>query len=103
MLTAFLAILCIILIVLLGVSLYYNYKLGKIILQVEDIVEESLDEIDQIYGRISKILEIPVFFDSIEVRQVISDIDETRQVILKIANNLSNVTKDEDDTQEKDE
>lgn len=103
MLTAFLAILCIILTVLLSVSLYYNYKIGKIILQMEDVIEESLDEIDQIYASISKILDIPVFFDSIEVRQVISDIDQTRQIILKIANNLANVTKDEDDTQEKDE
>lgn len=103
MLTAFLAILCIILIVLLSVSLYYNYKIGKIVLQVEDVIEESLDEIDQIYASISKILDIPVFFDSIEVRQVISDIDQARQIILKIANNLANVTKDEDDTQEKDE
>ena len=103
MLTACLAITCIILLILLGLSVYLNYKIGKIMLKVEDAIESSLDEIDQIYGRITKILEIPVFFDSIEVRQVISDIDETRQIILKIANNISNVTQDEDDTQEKDE
>lgn len=103
MLTAFLAIACIILLVLLGLSAYFNYKLGKIMLRTEDTIENALDELDQIYGRISKILDIPVFFDSIEVRQVISDIEETRRIILKIANNLSNVTQDEDDTQEKDE
>lgn len=103
MLTAFLAITCVVLIIALGVSAYLNYKLGKIILRLEDVIEESLDEIDQIYASISKILEIPVFFDSIEVRQVISDIDNARQIILKIASSISSVTKDEDDTQEKDE
>ena len=103
MLTAFLAITCVVLLIVLGVSAYLNYKLGKIILRLEDVIEDSLDEIDQIYASISKILEIPVFFDSIEVRKVISDIDNARQIILKIASNISSVTKDEDDTQEKDE
>ena len=99
MVTAVLAIMCLILLVLLSFSVFFNYKLGKIILQMEDAIEDSLDEIDQIYGRIVKILEIPVFFDSVEVRQVIADIENTRDVVLKIANNLSNATKDEDDTQ----
>lgn len=99
MVTAVLAIMCLILLVLLSFSAFFNYKLGKIILQMEDAIEDSLDEIDQIYGRIVKILEIPVFFDSVEVRQVIADIENTRDVVLKIANNLSNATKDEDDTQ----
>lgn len=99
MVSAILAIICIILFILLGISAFLNYKLGKIILQMEDAIEDSLDEIDQIYGRIVKILEIPVFFDSVEVRQVISDIENTRDVVLKIANNLYSATKDEDDTQ----
>ena len=99
MVTATLAIICIILLILLGISAFLNYRLGKTVLQVQDAIEESLDEIDQIYVRISKILEIPVFFDSIEVRQVISDIENTRDIVLKIANNLSNSVKDEDDTQ----
>ncbi len=99
MVTATLAIICIILLILLGISAFLNYKLGKIVLQVQDAIEESLDEIDQIYARIAKILEIPVFFDSIEVRQVIADIENTRDVVLKIANNLSSSVKDEDDTQ----
>ena len=99
MITTLLAISCSILLILLGYSAFLNYRLGKIILQMEDAIEASLDEIDQIYGRIAKILEIPVFFDSVEVRQVISDIENTRDVVLKIANNLYSATKDEDDTQ----
>lgn len=100
MITAIVAIAFIILLSVLGGSIYLNYKLGKTMLIFQDKIEISLDELDQIYGRISKILDIPVFFDSVEVRQVIADIDNARNVVLKIADSLSNVTKDEDDTQE---
>lgn len=100
MITAIVVIAFIILLSALGSSIYLNYKLGKTMLRIQDNIEISLDELDQIYGRISKILDIPVFFDSIEVRQVIADINNARNVVLKIADNLSNVTKDEDDTQE---
>lgn len=100
MITAIVAIAFIILLSVLGGSIYLNYKLGKTMLRIQDNIEISLDELDQIYGRISKILDIPVFFDSVEVRQVIADIDNARNVVLKIADSLSNVTKDEDDTQE---
>lgn len=100
MITAIVAIAFIILLSVLGGSIYLNYTLGKTMLRIQDKIEISLDELDQIYGRISKILDIPVFFDSVEVRQVIADIDNARNVVLKIADSLSNVTKDEDDTQE---
>lgn len=100
MINAIVVIAFIILLSALGGSIYLNYKLGKTMLRIQDNIEISLDELDQIYGRISKILDIPVFFDSIEVRQVIADINNARNVVLKIADNLSNVTKDEDDTQE---
>lgn len=100
MINAIVVIAFIILLSALGISIYLNYKLGKTMLRIQDNIEISLDELDQIYGRISKILDIPVFFDSIEVRQVIADINNARNVVLKIADNLSNVTKDEDDTQE---
>ena len=36
-----------------------------------------------------KLLQKPVFFDSLEVRQVISDIRDCHQAILKIANKLT--------------
>lgn len=100
MINAIVVIAFIILLSALGISIYLNYKLGKTMLRIQDNIEISLEELDQIYGRISKILDIPVFFDSIEVRQVIADINNARNVVLKIADNLSNVTKDEDDTQE---
>jgi hypothetical protein len=94
--------LLIILVVALSVSLYYNYKFGRIIIEVEDTVEDSLDLLDKNYEKLSKILEIPVFFDSVEVRQVIAEIDDARGTILKIANALTKSVGSEDGTQEKD-
>ncbi len=102
MLIAFLIMTCLILAVLLTISVYYNYKLGKIIINIEDTLESSLDELDAVYGRIARILEIPVFFDSVEVRQVIADIEVAQQTILKIAGALTQTLRDDDDTQEKD-
>jgi len=102
MLTAFLIITCLILTVLLAISVYYNYKFGKIIINIEDTLESSLDELDAVYGRISNILEIPVFFDSVEVRQVIADIEVAQKTILKIAGSLTQTLRDDDDTQEED-
>ena len=71
-------------------SIYFNIKFGMTILKFEDTVEECLDIIDERYRSISKVLEIPIFFDSVEVRQVVNDISATRDAILIIANNLSN-------------
>ena len=76
---------------LLSASIYLNVKMGLTILKIEDSIEESLDIIDERYESISKILEIPIFFDSVEVRQVVEDIRRTKVSLLKIANSLSNV------------
>ncbi len=88
----FLAIIVAISVSLLCVSIYFNIKLGITILRFEDSVEECLDVIDERYRSISKVLEIPIFFDSVEVRQVVNDISATRDAILIIANSLSNST-----------
>ena len=87
----FFLVLSIILASILSYSVYMNIKLGMTILMFEDSIEESLDIIDERYRSISKILELPVFFDSVEVRQVVNDIAITRDSLLKIANNISNV------------
>jgi hypothetical protein len=75
---------------LLGISVYFNVRFGIIILRIQDVIEDSLDELDQRYAIFGKILEKPVFFDSVEVRQVIHEIRESQALILKIASSLSN-------------
>ena len=81
----FIILLC----VLLGVSLRYNIKFGLTILRVEDAIEESLDLLDIKYMSLSKILEKPIFFDSIEVRQTVDEIRATQELVLYIANRLA--------------
>jgi hypothetical protein len=75
----------------LAVSLYYLYKFGRIILKIEDSLEESLDLLDERYRSISKILEIPLFYDSPEIKKVVEDVSACREVILKVANSIAKV------------
>jgi|19_taG_2_1085344.scaffolds.fasta_scaffold182197_2 hypothetical protein len=81
--------------VMLSVSLYFNVKHGLIIIRVQDQIEDSLDILDSKYASISDILERPVFFDSLEVRQVINDISSSRDAILFIAKSLSAIEEKE--------
>jgi hypothetical protein len=87
------SILGIVIFTILTISIVLNYRLGMIILNVQDSIEQSLDILDERYESMSKILEIPIFFDSVEVRQVVDDIRVSRDSILKIANSLVSVDK----------
>jgi len=78
-----------ILLILLIMSLFYLYKFTTIILNLEVGIEKCLDILDERYQTMTKILEIPIFFDSIEVRQVIDNIRKSRDAILVIANILT--------------
>ena len=73
------------------VSIYYNYKFARIILKIEDAVEQSLDNLDEKYASIQKVLDTPLFFDSPQVRQVIQDITESRNAVLHVANQLMDI------------
>jgi hypothetical protein len=75
----------------LAISLYYVIKFSLIIIRVEDAIEESLDIIDERYRSISGILEIPIFYDSPQIRQVVSDIKITRDTLLLIANKFASI------------
>lgn len=81
----------VVLIALLSVSLYYLVKFSLIILKVEDAIEETLDVLDERYRSISKILEIPLFYDSPQIRQVIQDVKSTRDSLLLIANRFASI------------
>jgi len=92
-LTWFLISLSSFLFLLLCFSLYYNYKFGVILLNLEDGIENALDVLDEKYLSISKILNRPVFFDSVEIRQVIRDIKASRESVLYVANILGSIDK----------
>tara|TARA_B100000674_G_scaffold489863_1_gene504569 strand:+ start:918 stop:1136 length:219 start_codon:yes stop_codon:yes gene_type:complete len=59
-----------------------------VILRVQDVLEESLDILDERYGSITEILDRPLFYDSPEVRKVLEDIRVTRNAVHTIARSL---------------
>jgi hypothetical protein len=83
--------LLIVLITTLSVSVYYNYKHGILIIKTAEEIEDALDVLDEKYIGISKILEMPLFYDSPQVKQVHNDIRDCRDSILKVANILGKV------------
>ena len=70
---------------LLGASTYFAFKFAMILLNVEDTLEESLDVLDERYISISRVLEIPVFFDSPEVKSVVKEIRSVRASLHNVA------------------
>ena len=86
--------------VLLGISIYYNYKFGRSLIRMEDALEQSLDRLDARYESISKVLEIPLFYDSPQIRQVVSDIKECQNSILYVANEIGRLEEIDDGEEE---
>ena len=77
---------------LLCASVFLSYKLYKfsvIILRMETALEESLDILNERYSKMNEIAQKPVFFDSVEVRQVIAEIKACHEAILVDANKLT--------------
>ena len=72
--------------------LFLSWKLFKfslLIIKIEDAIEESLDILDERYRSMNEIINRPVFFDSVEIRQVINDIKLCHASIMSIALKLT--------------
>tara|TARA_Y100000592_G_C5246543_1_gene210831 strand:+ start:232 stop:513 length:282 start_codon:yes stop_codon:yes gene_type:complete len=82
---------------LLIVFIFYCIKFALIILKVKDAIEESLEKIDESYYKISEVLNIPIFYNSKEVKIVIDEIKNSRDILLFIARNLTNSIEEEKD------
>ena len=74
---------------LLCFSGFFMIKFALLLLRIEDALEDSIGVLDARQESISRILEIPLFYDSNEVRQVHSDIEDCRESILRVAGALS--------------
>ena len=85
---------------LLIITTYKLYQFSMVIIRTEDAIEECLDVLDERYGSIASILDIPVFFDSVEVRRVINDINVCRDSLVLVANKLTQNMRDEIETKE---
>ena len=83
---------------------YFCIKFALIVLNVQDAIEKSLDKIDIKYNRLSQIAKIPVFYDSPEIKNIISEVIEVQDVVLEVAATLSNSTNNkEEETKEESE
>ena len=90
------------LLLLLFFVIYKLYKFSMIILDLESTVEECLDILNIHYGKMNDIIQKPVFFDSVEVRQVINDIKNCHSAVLLVANKLTSDSGIRSETKEKD-
>lgn len=84
--------------VLLVLSLYFCFKFALIIIRMQNSIEYSLDVIDQKYNSLSRILDIPIFYNSEEVKRAISDLEDARNSLLDIANELTSTNKSREDS-----
>ncbi|MBK22661.1 MAG: hypothetical protein CME70_06360 [Halobacteriovorax sp.] len=89
--TTVLLVIISILAVCLAVSLFYLIRFGLIIIRVQDVLEVSLDMLDDKYATISKVLSTPLFYNSPEIRGVLENVREVRESILEIAHALTSI------------
>ena len=75
------------------------YNMGILILRVQDTLEDSLQVMDEKVESIDKILEIPLFSDSPEIKKLQRDMVASRDAILEVAYALSDsMEKEQDDS-----
>jgi hypothetical protein len=74
-----------------------TYFLSAIILRVEDEMENALDVLDERYRSISKVLEIPLFYDSPEIKRVVEDVRSSREAILRVAGSMAKIEEEKDE------
>lgn len=95
--------LMIVITLLLGLVFFLTFKLlrfNDMHDEIRDQVDQSLDIIDDCYGRISAVAEMPVMFDDPVVHQLLSDIKLTKHSLLLIANKISIDDSEEDQEKE---
>jgi hypothetical protein len=85
----------------LAVVSTFAYRTAMSVLRVQDAIEQSLDVLDKRYESISKILKIPLFYDSPEIKRAVDDIRAAREAVLYVANQLTSVQEEEEEIGDK--
>ena len=65
------------------------YRIGLAVLRVEDTLEGSLSMMDERIDSMQKILDVPLFSDSPEIRRIHMDMQECRDSLIDVANALT--------------
>ena len=90
-LTHILVFVIVLLCLLLLICIHYLFKFGLLLLKLEDVIEESIDELERSEQVMAEILTKEIFFDSVEVRSCISEIKKSRVTINNIALRLTSL------------
>lgn len=88
-LEVFLSVTCLLLLSALAWAGVVLYRIGTTVLRVQDTLEESLETIDDRVDSIDKILDVPLFSDSPEIKRLRNDMLSCKDAILDIAYSLS--------------
>ena len=91
-----LSILILILVVCLVLSVYRNIQLMNSIDEITNQIEESLDLLDKIYGRLYDKSKIEVYSDDYIIREIVGDIKLARDTVLLVATKLVSFSEDEE-------
>jgi len=86
-------------------NLYFikkSYEFGKTILEIQDALEDALNILNDRVESITKVLEIPLFFDSPEIRKVHEDITKVRDSIKNVAETFSIIEEEIEDIENDD-
>jgi hypothetical protein len=75
---------------LLITTIYYCIKFALIIIKTQENIEDAIDIIEEKYEKISEVLEIPVFYDSPEVKKVVEELDKARLALLYVGDLMTN-------------
>jgi len=86
--------------VLLAFVSIFAFRAASAIFRVQDAIEESLDVLDKRYESISKILKIPLFYDSPEIKRAVEDIRKSREAVLYVANQLTSIQEEDSGNEE---
>ena len=84
---------------LIAVIVVFYRRLEELTRKLEELgtqVETSLDVLDKCYASLSETASTPVLYDDPIVRQLLNEVNNARDAILNIANNLVSFD-DEDD------
>ena len=96
MLTFFI-ILCCLLFILLCISIYFLIRFIRILFNIEENMQQSVDILEESHNVINEILQRPLFFDSPEVRSVLERIKASQEAILIATQNITSEFTEEDD------
>lgn len=96
-------IIIVLLCLLLAVTSYYMLKFALILIDIEDKLSKSINQIEDSYEVFNDISKKPVFFDSIEVRQCIQEIVITKELLFEIIEDMKNISNIELKSESKEE